>query len=168
MSFKIRKASIEDAYESSLCHIAAWQSAYKGIISDEYLDNMPTSLKQRVESFKDYQFDNFYLPTYEGKIIGKLILWDSRDEDKPGTGEIGAIYLLEEFWGKGYGYTMMNFAIRQLIGRGCTEVFLWVFEENTRARLFYEKCGFVLDGAKKEVVIGTPLMEVRYVFKSVK
>ncbi|MCL2079332.1 MAG: hypothetical protein FWH17_05745 [Oscillospiraceae bacterium] len=37
---QIRKALEKDAYEYAANHIACWKAAYKGIISDEYLENM--------------------------------------------------------------------------------------------------------------------------------
>jgi len=166
MNLLIREALPEDAYELAACHISAWQSAYKDIVPDEYLSNMPAGLKQRAEKFKQGIDENsyYYVPTYDGKIIGKLVLWNSRDDDKPGTGEIGGFYLIETFWGKGYGREMMDFAIKFLNSLGYTEIFLWVLEENTRARRFYEKCGFTFDGVKKEIVIGNKLLvEVRYI-----
>ena len=165
-NFTIRKAEKSDALEFAACHISAWQSAYRGIIPDEFLAKLPDSLERRIEQFLEW-FNSpnafYYVPAYNGKIIGKLVLWDSRDEDKPNTGEIGGIYLLEEYWNRGFGRQMMNFALNKLGTMGYKEIFLWVLEENTRARQFYEKCGFATDGAKKEITIGKPLVEIRYV-----
>ena len=165
MKFIIRKAVPEDAYEYSACHISSWRSAYKGIVPDEILNNL--SLEERAEKFKqnlqEFKDVLYYCPIYEGKIIGKLIISKSHDEDKPNACEVGAIYLIEEFWGKSYGRQMMNFAIDMLRNMGYNEIFLWVLEENSRARRFYEKCGFSFDGAKKEIIIGKPLIEIRYV-----
>jgi len=33
------------------------------------------------------------------------------------------------------------------------ETITWVLEENKRARLFYEKCGFIQDGVKRDIEI---------------
>lgn len=167
MEIIIRKVLPEDAYEYTSCHISCWQSAYKGIISDEYLKSMTAEQEKRTVRCKealsnpgDYEF---YCVMYEGRMIGKLIISKSRDEDKPDAGEIGAFYLIKEFWDKGYGRKMMNFAIELLGNIGYDEVFLWVLAKNSRARQFYEKCNFTFDGTKKEIQIGEPLIEVRYV-----
>jgi len=40
MGLTIRKALPEDAYKYTICHISIWQSAYKGIVPEEYLKNM--------------------------------------------------------------------------------------------------------------------------------
>ena len=40
MSIKIRKAEIADAEKIAKIKIEGWQTAYRGIIDDEFLDNM--------------------------------------------------------------------------------------------------------------------------------
>jgi len=165
MDIIIRKALPEDAYDYTACHISCWQSAYRGIIPDDYLDNMPSEQEQRTEERRQYLCDpnvNNYCVVLGDKMIGFLGFGKCRDEDKPDSGEIGGIYLLREFWDKGYGGKMMDFAKNTLMHMGFDEIIIWVFEENIRARRFYEKHGFVLDGAKKEMVRGKPLVAVRY------
>ena len=39
-SIKIRKATLNDIKAISTIKVEGWQSAYKNIISDKYLDNM--------------------------------------------------------------------------------------------------------------------------------
>ncbi|MCL1873661.1 MAG: GNAT family N-acetyltransferase [Clostridiales bacterium] len=162
MSITIRKVLPEEAYEYTVCHIACWQSAYKGIMPDEYLDHMPAEQGDRTESCRQTlcspgEYD-FFCAVHGGRMVGRLIICKSRDEDKPKAGEIAAIYLLEEFWGEGYGRQMMDYAIKMLNSRGYQEIIIWVLEENKRARRFYEKYGFRFDGAKKEIKIDKPLV----------
>ena len=163
MEFIIREALLEDAYKRAVCHVSSWRSAYKGIVPDEVLDNL--SEEEIADKFKkeiEQKGYTFYCAEYEGKIIGHFNIRRSHDEDKPNAGEVHGIYLIEEFWGKGYGKKMMSCAIDSLKQMGYNEIILWVLEENNRARRFYEKCGFVFDGTKKEEIIGKPLIEIRY------
>ena len=104
-----------------------------------------------------------YYAEHNGAMIGRLFINKSRDEDKADSGEIGAMYLLSEYWGKGYGREMMDFSLAELKRMGHDEVLLWVLEANNRARRFYEKCGFSFDGAKKEIKIDTLHAHMRYV-----
>ena len=161
----IVKALPKDAREYAANHIACWRAAYRGILSDEYLDQM--SVEEMTESSKQILSEsNIYMCYYvehNGKMIGRLVICDSRDEDKPNAGEIAAMYLLEAFWNKGYGRKMMEFSLAELKHKGHDEVFLWVLEANSRGRQFYEKCGFVPDGTKKEIHIDKPLIVMRYV-----
>ena len=166
MEIIIRKAIIEDAYERAVCHVSSWRSAYKGIVPDEVLDNL--SVEELSEKFKS-RLENkdilFYFAIYDSKIIGHFNFCKSRDEDKPNAGEIWGFYLTEKFWGKGCGRQMMDYTIDVLKNMGYNEVILWVLEENNRARRFYEKCGYVFDGTKKEIIIGKTLIEIRYTLK---
>jgi ribosomal protein S18 acetylase RimI-like enzyme len=68
---------------------------------------------------------------------------------------------VDSVWGKGVGHAMMEFALAELRRQGYHEVVLWVFEANDRARKFYERHGFTIDGAVKDSgFAGT--QEVRY------
>jgi GNAT superfamily N-acetyltransferase len=167
MGIIIRKALPEDAYEYTLCHISCWRSAFRAIIPNEVFNNMSAEIEQRVQRCKQALIDpvdvEFYCVMYTEKMIGRLIIGKSRDENKPKAGEIQAIYLIEEFWGKGYGKEMLNFALTRLKSMGYNEVILWVLEENHRGRTFYEKHNFICDGAKKEMELGKMLTCLRYV-----
>lgn len=79
--------------------------------------------------------------------------------------EIWAIYLTEDFWGKGYGKKILDFAINDLKRLEHKEIFLWVLEENNRAKRFYEKNDFYFSGTTREREYGKPLVQLRYVFK---
>ena len=171
MSIIIHRVVPEDAYEYTAVHSACWRDAYAGIISDEYLSDMAAEQDQRAEKIRQTLLDpgdiEFYCAAYEGKMIGRLIFNRCHDEDKSNAGEITAIYLLAEFWDKGYGKQMMNFALDALKSLGYSEVIVWVLVNNTRALRFYEKCGFLYDGVKKEIDLGQPMIVVRLVLKQV-
>jgi RimJ/RimL family protein N-acetyltransferase len=57
----------------------------------------------------------------------------------------------------------MTHVIDNVRARGARDITLWVFEANTRARRFYERAGFALDGGRKPVERGgASLNELRY------
>ena len=163
MEMKIRKVLPEDINAYTNCGIACWQAAYKGIVPDEYLNSMPTNKalwEKNLNRLENPGFCEYYCVIYDTEMIGLLIV-DTKHS------EIWAIYLVEAFWGKGYGKEMLDFAINVLENAGHKQVCLWVFEENHRARRFYEKHGFALNGAKKTVdkYGGVPLVELQYVLE---
>jgi len=166
MGITIRKVLLEDAYEYAALHIACWEDAYRGIIPDEYLDSMRSDIEQRAERCKQNISEpgdiEFYYITHGDEMVGRLVFSGSRDDDKPDAGEVCAIYLLADHWGKSYGKQMMDFAAAALRSKGYKEIIVWVLEENSRARCFYEKYGFLYDGARKEIEIGKTLVEIRY------
>jgi len=97
----------------------------------------------------------------EGKVhflIGEnsgMLCWQKTEAGA----EIVAIHSLPESWGTGLGHAMLEEALNQI---GEATVFLWAFKENKRARRFYEKHGFKLDGSVRVSEFDGAL-EVRYV-----
>ncbi len=57
MGINIRRATSEDAYNFTVCHISCWQSAYKNIVPQEYLENMLLEKEKQIEKYK-ITFDN--------------------------------------------------------------------------------------------------------------
>jgi len=148
MNIYIRKALSEDVYDYTKCHISIWQSAYKGIVPDDYLDNMSLEIEQRVEKYKSTLSNPGYCEYYCVMLSSKMIGFIAMN---PCTREIWAIYLSDEFWGNGYGQEMLDFSINKLKQIGQGEISLWVFENNGRARRFYEKNDFKFNGSRRKV-----------------
>ena len=160
MDIMVRKALPKDAYDYAICSISCWQSAYKEIVPNKYLNDMILEIEQRTEKFRKSFEDPrniHYCVMYDDKMIGFLIM-------DIVNAEIWAIYLIEDFCGRGYGKKILDFAVSKLKSMEHKEIFLWVFEENNRARLFYEKNDFYFDGMTREKEYGKSLVQLRYVF----
>ena len=162
MGIVIRKASPEDACDWADCRISCLQSSYKGIYPDEIISKLPLEKEMHIEGYKTKLADpgdnEYYSVIHSGEMIGFLVTDTIKSE-------ILAIYLLEDFWGKGYGKEIMDFAVNELKRTKHEEIIsLWVFEKNIRARQFYERYGFSLHGAKKEINrYDISLVQVKYV-----
>ena len=159
----IRKLNPNDSREEiSNIYEQSWKCVYKGIIPQEYLDNIPKG--QWCGAFDNS--DRYTLVMLEGnKIIGTSSYCRSRWDDYKNWGEIISIYLLPEYMGKGYGEHLLEMAVKELKTIGFKTIFLWVLEDNQRARHFYEKCGFKNRGAYRDDVIGgKQLRELQYVY----
>jgi len=160
----IRSAKSEEAEAYAGCVIACWQAAYRDIVPAAYLQYMSAHAEEWVDKYKKALADpggGYYCAMHGDKMAGFLILDWHRAEN------FWAIYLVAEFWGMGYGKQILDFAISELSRAGHREVRLWVFEENHRARRFYEKNGFGLDGVKRVVdkYGGVPLVELGYALR---
>lgn len=147
------RAAISRVYEES------WKFAYKGIVPQDYLSSLNS------ESFVPVREDRYSLVLLEkGKIVGTSSYCKSRLEDMPDWGEIVSIYLLPGFMDRGLGKPLLEAAVKGLADMGYGRVFLWVLEDNLRARRFYEKNGFVPSGRTMETEIGgKTLREAQYV-----
>ena len=89
--------------------------------------------------------------------------YGDRGDEAPDTGEIFALYVLSEYYGKGAAQQLMNAGLEQL--KNYPKIVLWVLKENTRAIRFYQKCGFTPDG-EELVSSNIGAIEIRMVLKS--
>lgn len=117
----------------------SWKFAYRDIIPMEWIESRP----------KDKWGGNITengrteIGAFErDRIVGTASFGASRWEKFREYGEIVTIYLLPEYIGKGVGSALMERCISELKAQGYSRILLWVLEENTRARRFYEKHGF--------------------------
>ncbi len=170
-NFTIRPAHLQDAPAIAKAHVASWQKAFRGILTDEFLDNI--SIEERSQKWERIlnraSEDKACTLVLEidNTIQGFAGVGRSRDENTTdNVGEVMAIYLHPNVWKKGLGKKLLQEAIEILMQQNYTEVTLWVLSKNQRAIAFYERCGFYADGAEKEVNIGgTDVKEIRLLYK---
>lgn len=159
---EIRKTNKADDFVAiGRIYAESWRVAYKGIVPQDYLDGLsPERLSRRLIA----DMDGAYVLTENGEYIGTSSICAARDEAMAGWGEIMSIYFLPEYFGKGFAKPLLEFVENELEALGFKDIYLWVLEENHRARRFYEKCGFVYGGERQGITIaGAELPELRYV-----
>jgi diamine N-acetyltransferase len=148
----IRKPNIKDVSRIAEIHTYGWRFAYKNIFSTEYLYNNHQVLKasemhKQIITTKIDMIDIFD----DGIIKGFVLHNNSRDEDLPEAYEISAIYVEPEFTRSGVGKELLAAAEIQCRKKGMSKLFLWVLEENTMGRTFYEKYGYRFDETEKYI-----------------
>ncbi len=167
----VRAAELQDAPGIAQVHIASWQVAYRGLLPDSLLDNL--SLNQRTLEWQEILSADdgqilVYTQTIEigTEIVGFAGIGKCRDEDlaQDMVGELYAIYLRPDCWGKGYGAALLGAAIAWLQAQGYPVITLWVLDGNQRAIHFYEAHGFRADGRIQEETLpgGIDVRELRY------
>ena len=119
MDYTIEKLSIDNAHEYAYVNARAWLESYKGIIDDEYLERINTdkNIKILTERLKGYVVNNpdrFFLLRVKERPVGVLCVRKPKYEDYQDCGELGAIYLLDEVKGKGYGKVLFGLAKEEL------------------------------------------------------
>lgn len=154
----------DEIYEVSNVYEQSWRYAYKGIIPQSYLDSIPVG--QWVEHLRQ-EGRHTLVAVEHNRIIGTSSFSKSRFSKFEDYGEIISIYFLPEYTGKEYGRLLLNRAAEELKNLGYDCIFLWVLEDNHKARHFYEKNGFVLSGEEKLANIGgKDLKEIMYVHQA--
>ncbi len=166
MSRVFRNAHSDDVRGIAEVHVRSWQAAYRGQVPDSYLEGLSVEKRELVwiEILKD-QMRGVLVAEDEVRIVGFASFGPVRDEEENRllTGEIYSIYVLEEFWNRGIGRTLMEDSLIALERDGFGSVKVWVLETNQRARSFYEKFGFKTDGLRKtEKRDDFELREIRY------
>jgi GNAT superfamily N-acetyltransferase len=167
---EVRPARPEDAGRISEIRVRSWQSAYRGLVPQGYLDGLDPAgwVAGRSEWISGVDWTRggcFVVSSDDGRLAGFAMLGPSRDDDPApaGVGEVMAIYLAPDVWGEGLGRELMSVALGHLAACGYDQVTLWVLATNDRARRFYQAAGFSPDGAEKvDSSRGFPLAEVRY------
>jgi ribosomal protein S18 acetylase RimI-like enzyme len=148
---RIREATPADAEAIASIHVGAWRWAYRGQLSDEYLDGLRVEdrLVQHRRSLEGQRPDwRTWIVEDDGSIVGFAVTGTSEDADANAkTGEVYAIYLEPSRVGTGIGRALFEHAVGELRERGFTTATLWVLETNERARRFYELAGWKTDGS---------------------
>jgi ribosomal protein S18 acetylase RimI-like enzyme len=166
----VRTAGAADAEAVAAVEIAAWKTAYRGIVPDWVIDGLDLEQEAAVWRGRLRQQEVVRVAVAEldespepRRLVGYVTEAPARGADEAGLGEVWAIYVDPAAQGRGAGRALMDAAVRALANRGFAEAILWVFEANTAARGFYERMGWSPDGASKPYEIGgvSPL-ELRY------
>lgn len=146
MSWTIAPIGVEDADEVARVHVQVWQQAYAGLMPADYLESLEPS------AFADSWRGRLLRPTTgvahwlardEHGIVGIATSGPARDEDPPVSFELYAINVLARGHGTGLADALLAHAI------GDRAAYLWVLEDNQRARAFYRRHGFDVDGGCK-------------------
>ncbi len=161
-----RPARPDDADAVARIHVRTWRSAYRGLLPDEYLDSLRAEERARRYTFGSVdprQPATIVAVDDDGAILGFATTAPARDADRAGAGELAALHVDPDAWGRGIGRALVVAARAQLVEQGFDAAILWVLVGNARAQGFYHADGWLPDGARRtEEVWGANVDEVRY------
>ena len=150
----------EEIEGKSLVHWQTWREAYDDLLPAEFQETMTL---ERCRFFSQKYPENTLIAIDGLKVIGFISYGNFRDETMQ-AGEIIALYVLKDYYGKGIAQKLIKAALIAL--DHFSEIFLWVLKDNKRAIAFYQKMGFTFDGQEKTLELGKPIKEKRMVFYS--
>ena len=160
MTIMIKQMETPEEIEGkSLVHWQAWREAYDDLLPAAFQESMTL---EKCRSYSQKYPDNTLIATDGMKVVGFISYGNFRDETIQ-AGEIIALYVSKDYYGKGVAQKLMKAALTAL--DHFSEIFLWVLKENKRAIAFYQKMGFTFDGQEKILELGKPVKEKRMVFK---
>ncbi len=161
MNIEIRNAQQGDEEIFAYIQTESWKQAFKDIISEEVLikhtdlSSVETMYKRVISNPAMY----LKLQLVDGKPHCIAAWGRNRENSNSTNAELICIHSLPDKRRQGLGTLMMKSTLDDIKYAGYSEVVLWCFEENTVARKFYEKIGFVLTDKTKNTFGAT---EVEY------
>lgn len=161
----LRPAEPQDALAVARVHVRSWQSAYRTLLPDDYLDQLRP--EDRAPSYDFTSLDPvnpWTIVAFEkGLIHGFATTAPSRLPDLADHGELCALHVDPEQWGRGIGITLVSAARARMFELGFRSAYLWVLAGNVRADRFYQRDGWARDGVSRTgSVWGVTVDEVRY------
>jgi ribosomal protein S18 acetylase RimI-like enzyme len=174
-SINYRKANIFDLSGIVKVQVDTWKSAYRGIISEVYLQNLSyadkeENWKQRLENptkgatifvAEANEIIGFALATLEKFNPILAILNPERFK-----GELCAIYVLKEYQRKKIGTELVNLVLKFFNENDINNMITWVLKENP-SRRFYEKLGGNILGEQSIEIGGLKYIEVAYGWENI-
>ena len=164
----IRPMTLADCDRVAEIRVRGWQSAYRGLMPQSYLDAMSAARDADRHRTRFEQGDGSVVDVvaeWDGEVMGWACHGPYRDgEVRTGDAELYAIYVDPRRYGTGIGQALLRDAMWNRTAAGHGSMYLWVLKGNAGARRFYERAGFEADGAEEPFETdGVPVPEVRYV-----
>lgn len=170
----IRRARQMDAMGIAAVHVAAWRSAYAGILPDTYLARLSMP-RQTV------YYDSMIRRTDTGVFVATASGIDVPPGERPrivgfttaapswtanphlGEGEIATLYVLDDWRDRGIGRRLMRAAGTFLAEGGCRSAHVWVLRDNP-SRWFYQRLGGRPVSESTISVGGRPVAQTAFVW----
>ena len=144
-----RMETDEEIKGKAFVHFQSWQEAYSGIVKQAYLDERTI---EKCEEMAVNTMDNTIIAKDGERVVGFAQYGKYNYGDLENAGEISALYVLADYYGKGIGYRLMQEA-RQYLS-DYPYIVLFVIKDNQRAIDFYTRYGFRFDGQEGMTQIG--------------
>jgi ribosomal protein S18 acetylase RimI-like enzyme len=147
----IRPALPSDGAAIAAVHVAAWRSAYAGLLPDWTLTDLSARRQEAYyahviraggivhvaappDAVRDYGDD--------GPAVVGFVTASRAPTCAIAEGEIETLYVLDDWREQGFGRGLIRAAALDLAAAGCRSVFVWVLSGNP-SRWFYERLGGV-------------------------
>lgn len=172
MTVQLRPAEVSDIEDIVHLHMTCHEEAYGRLLPPDFFARRREMAPQRAARWRDGTVPLPLLAEDCGTLVGMAAAGQPRDEDAPATVELYLLYTLAMIHGTGVGQLLLDAALGCFPAAGATgtsepavgwrpenlseggrPAYLWVLEDNPRARAFYAKNGFVPDGARRSLPV---------------
>lgn len=159
----IRQANLSDAKNIARLIVSGWQTAYEGLMNQNFLNNM--SINKMAESWSknitsQNKDNHIYVYQDDNKILGIIRFGKPDNENSSYNAEIHVLYVEPSLKRQGIGTKLFNFAKDYFIKNNTSNMILWCLNGNIPAINFYKKMGGKIVGTRESVVNNIELEEV--------
>ena len=163
--FRIDVPTLADVPDLARVHVRGWEVAYGHALQGDQWFGAP-AIARRIEHWTRWltpgtpeaDEGGFRVGRDgDGTVVGLAASWPPRDAEPVRERELSTLYV-EAAW---HGTGLARALVESLLGDAPAS--LWVAEDNSRARRFYEKLGFRADGARQVDQRWPQLPDVRMV-----
>ena len=139
----LRPAEPDDAIAVARVHVRSWQAAYRTLLPDDYLDQLRPEDRAQKYNFSSHDplQPQTILASEPGVIYGFATTAPAREPDSPGCGELCALYVDPDQWGRRIGVVLVAAARARLFQLGFRHAVLWVLAATFVLSAFTESIG---------------------------
>ncbi|MGC8635066.1 MAG: GNAT family N-acetyltransferase [Candidatus Limnocylindrales bacterium] len=153
----LRMATNADVPQIARVFVAAWRSAYPGILEDRVLDALDEGeVADWIQGLmRSPNQATLVATSRDDQVVGFARFGEDPEDTR--RGQIFSLYVAPEEARHGVGRALLTRALAALAEHGVRLVTLWVFEANAAAIAFYRSFRFSPDGARRvEPQYGAP------------
>ena len=163
----VREADVDDAAAIARVHVDTWRTAYRGLLPQDFLEALDeVGYEDRWRRTLTSGAGRVYVAEDGRQVVGFASGGPERAGEDGFTGELYAIYVLQDAQGRGHGRRLVQAVAQGLRERGLADMIVWVLRDNHQARHFYERLGGVYVRSQP-ITIGSALVqEVSYGWRS--
>jgi ribosomal protein S18 acetylase RimI-like enzyme len=159
----VRAATLDDAPAIAHVHVASWRSTYRTMLPADFLVSLDEAgYADRWMRFMGDRSSRVYVVEEDGEVVGFASGGRERAEEPGYNGELYAIYLADDFQGRGHGRELVRAVVAGLREIGLEEMIIWVLRDNAPARGFYERLGGAYVRSQPITIGSATLEEVSY------
>jgi len=172
----LRTARPSDAVAIAAVHVAAWRSAYPGILPDNYLARLSVARQAAHYEGAIRGPGGVFVAVASGadvpagsssRIVGFTTAGRGRGGvfvgHRLGEGEVETLYVLDDWRERGVGRRLLRAAAEHLAEAGCRSLYVWVLRDNP-ARWFYQRLGGRQAAEAPIKVAGQSVMQTAFVW----
>ncbi len=166
--YVIERMDLNNVEHYARVNALAWLQSYKGIVDDKFLKliNTEEEIQKAVINLKSGLNDDSrrFLLKYDNQYIGILRVRKTKYEKYSECGELGALYLLDNAKGKGFGKILFEKAIEELKNIGYKNMIIGCLMENPSNQFYKHMRGKLVDTNPLTLPNGQELSENLYYY----